>query len=26
VFHEYAIKNGQYLSSLWLEKPFTEPA
>lgn len=24
VFHEYAIKNGQYLSSLWLEKPFTE--
>jgi phosphinothricin acetyltransferase len=26
VFHEYAIKNGQYLSSLWLEKVFTEPA
>jgi len=25
VFHEYAIKNGQYLSSLWLEKLFTEP-
>lgn len=26
VFHEYAIKNGQYLSSLWLEKLLTEPA
>jgi phosphinothricin acetyltransferase len=26
VFQEYAIKNGQYLSSLWLQKLLTEPA
>lgn len=21
-FHEYALKNGQYLSSVWMERPF----
>lgn len=24
VFHEYAIKNGQYLSSIWMERRFPE--
>ena len=24
VFHEYAVKNGQYLSSLWMERRFPE--
>ena len=22
VFHEYAVKNGQYLSSVWMERQF----
>lgn len=24
VFHEYAVKNGQYLSSVWMERRFPE--
>jgi phosphinothricin acetyltransferase len=23
IFHEYAVKNGQYLSSIWMERRFT---
>ena len=24
-FHEYAVRNGQYLSSVWMERRFLRP-